>query len=221
MLMAFFQETAVPKKSSARWTQFNFQAVKRVIAHPAVLRISAILLLSQVSWSLYYQFIPPVLKTTLGFNAHALGLFVGLVAFWLALATSFGIKFLDMFFSLNEMLICALYLFLVGLILSAVFCFLHVTGASSIAIWLAAIPTAVGDVIAYSCLITLYSDVVEKEDQGKVMGMCFVVVALIWSLAGLFGGVMMSSYELLPLLVAPAGIIFSIILLHFGFLRKI
>lgn len=220
-LMYFFQETAITKPNAARWSQFNYQTIKRVLIHPHVLRISVILLLSQVSWSLYYQFIPPVLKTTLGFDAHALGLFVGLVAFWLAMATSFGIKFLDIFFSLKAMLLFSLYLVLMGLILSVGFCYYHVTGSSQLIIWLAAIPTAMGDVIAYSCLITLYSDVVEKDEQGKVMGMCFIVVALMWSLAGLLGGFMMSTHELLPLLVAPAGILLSILLLHLGFFKKI
>jgi len=68
--------------------------------------------------------------------------------------------------------------------------------------------------MAYSCLTTLYSDAVAKEDQGKVMGICFIIVSTIWSLAGLLGGVLMSIYALLPLIVAPIGVLSAIVALR-------
>lgn len=217
--VVFFRETLTIKRESARWNAFNFQTIKKVFSNKDVLRISAVLLLCQISWSLYYQFIPPILKNTLNFDAHQLGLFVGMVALWLALATSIGIHFLDRFFSLRQMLIASVYLILIGLVLTFVFCFLHQAGDSTFFIWFAAVPTAVGDVVAYSCLITLYSNVVEPHEQGKVMGVCFIVVALMWALTGLLGGVLMGAYGLLPLIVAPVGILFAIGLLHAGMVK--
>jgi DHA1 family tetracycline resistance protein-like MFS transporter len=217
LTVVIFDETLAVKRSNTTWNYFNYQTVKNVVTNPGVLRISAILLLSQISWSLYYQFIPPILKTALGFDAKALGIFVGLIAFWLALATTFGIKLLDKRFSLRQILFLSLYLVLFGLLLSVVFCFWHVSQKSLFLIWLAAVPTAIGDVIAYSCLITFYSNVVQKEEQGKVMGVCFIIIGLIWSSAGMLGGFLMSIYELLPLLVAPVGIVLAIALLHSRF----
>lgn len=215
-----FKETlikseVVPKKN------FNFQTIKKVFSNKDVLSISVILLLSQISWSLYYQFMPPILKTNLGFNAHYLGWFVGLIALWLALATGFGIRILDRFFSLKQMLIFSIYLILMGLIMSFLFCFFDLSGNYASFIWIAAIPTAVGDVIAYSCLIALYSNVVEKHEQGKVMGVCFIVVAIMWALTGVLGGALMSIYTLLPLIIAPVGILLAIGLLHSNFLKNI
>lgn len=205
-----FKETLETKRHISPWSEFNFATIKNVLFNPIVARISLILLLSQISWSTYYQFIPPILKTELGFNAHQLGLFVGFVAFWLALATSLGIKFLEQFFDLREMLVVSIYLLLLGLLLTFLFCYWH----WKVWVWAAAVPTAVGDVIAYSCLSALYSNVVDKPQQGKVMGVGFIVVALIWALMGLLGGMMMSVYGLLPLIVAPVGILVAILLLH-------
>lgn len=217
-----FKETHQPENRSKTWgSSFNFPLFKKVITNPQVLRVSAILLLSQISWSLYYQFIPPILKTTLNFDSHQLGLFVGMIAFWLALATGFGIRILEKFFSFRKILVLSLYLVLVGLLMSVVFCYWQLPGWGSLLIWLAAVPTAVGDVIAFSCLIALYSDGVEKAEQGKVMGICFIVVAVIWSLTGMLGGVLMSSAELLPLIVAPVGVLWAIILLHSKFEKSI
>jgi DHA1 family tetracycline resistance protein-like MFS transporter len=221
LTLVIFDETLLVKRSGAAWNYFNYQTIKKVITNPHVLRISVILLLSQISWSIYYQFIPPILKTALGFDAKALGIFVGMIAFWLALATTFGIRLLDKRFSLRQILFISLYMVLFGLLLSMFFCFWHISQKSFLLIWLAAVPTAIGDVIAYSCLITFYSNVVAKEEQGKVMGVCFIIIGLIWSLSAMFGGLLMSLYELLPLLVAPVGIILAIGLLHSRFGREL
>jgi MFS transporter, DHA1 family, tetracycline resistance protein len=215
-----FEETLVIHHKT-RIMQLHWQTFKKVAANKDVLRISAILLLSQISWSMYYQFMPPILKTSLGFDAYALGIFVGLIALWLALATGFGIRFLEKFISFKRMLICSLYCVLVGLLCSIIFTNFKLYGYGLLAVWCAAIPIAVGDVITYSCLTSLYSNAVEKSEQGKVMGVCFIVVGLIWSMTGLLGGFLMSYTELLPLYVAPLGIIAALILMHNDFGKKI
>lgn len=213
LTVVMFKETLAVKKQTS-WRVINRQVFKKVILNPQVIFISAILFLSQISWSMYYQLIPPILKTVFGFSAHSLGLFVGLIAFWLALATGIGIQVFRRFCSLQMMLYVSLYLVLIGLLITVLLSCLHLQSVAAHLIWLAAIPIAMGDVIAYSCLITLYSNVVEKEEQGTVMGVCFMVVAVIWSLTALLGGFMMSYVELLPLFVAPFGVFLAILLMH-------
>lgn len=214
LTVIIFTETLTEKRFHSPWAEFNWASIKTVFANSNVLRISLILMLSQISWSMYYQFMPPTLKTVLNFDAHQLGIFVGLVAFWLALATSVGIKILMRFFNLREILYLSLYLVLLGTVLTVVFCLLHLTGKWTSLIWLAAIPTAVGDVVAFSCLTAMYSDVVVRQEQGKVMGVCSIVIALIWAMTAMVGGMLMSISVLLPLIVAPIGILLAIGLLH-------
>lgn len=216
LTLVLFKET-LQKKSIHRWSEFNFRSIKHIFSHKKVLSISFILLLTQISWSLYYQFMPPILKTQLGFSANQLGLFVGMIAFWLALATAVGIKIIDQFFTFRQMFISSIYLILIGLILTLLFSFQETRSL----VWLASIPTAIGDVISYSCLITLYSDAVEKHEQGKVMGVCFIVVSLIWALTGLLGGFLMSLLGFLPLIVAPMGIILAIVFIQTGMLKEL
>lgn len=205
LTLLIFQETLVERRYSSPWKEFHWQSLKKVFTNPFVLRISCILLLSQISWSLYYQFIPPILKTEMGVSAHQLGVFVGLIALWLALATAFGIKFLEQFFTRQAILFLSLYLVLIGTLTTCLFFLLHLKGSWTLLIWASAIPTAIGDVIAFSCITSFYSDVVEKQEQGKVMGVCFMVIALIWAATAMMGGLLMSVYSLLPLIVAPVG----------------
>jgi DHA1 family tetracycline resistance protein-like MFS transporter len=220
LTLFLFKET-LAKQSSSFKEHFSFQSIKVIFSNPNVWRISVILLLSQISWSTYYQFMPPILKTVLHFDAHALGIFVGLVAFWLALATTFGIKILERFFNINYILKISLYWVLAGSLMSYLFCFFPLKGYGSLFVWLAAIPTAMGDVIAYSCLTAMYSNSVEKEAQGKVMGVCFTVIGLIWSLTAIVGGMLMSIQPLLPLLIAPLGILFAVVLTYVSSFKRL
>jgi len=211
LTLIFFKET-LRGKSHADFEGLQLKRIQTLFLNKKVRQISLLLLLVQISWSLYYQFIPPLIKTELQFTSHQLGLFVGLVALWLALATSFGIRVLYRFFSPSQMLLGSLYVVLIGIVLSALFCFLPLKGPF---IWFASIPTAVGDAIAFSCLTALYSNAVNEKDQGKVMGVCFVVIALVWSLTGLIGGFLMRFYPLLPLIIAPIGALLAIVVLSY------
>ena len=60
-------------------------------------------------------------------------------------------------------------------------------------LWISAAPIAIGDVVAYIAITTLYSNAVDKDNQGKVMGLCFIIISLTWALTALLGGVLASS----------------------------
>lgn len=210
--MYVFKETFIAK--TIKISHFDhLRRIKTVILNKNVLRISFILFLSQLTWSIYYQFIPPILKTTLHVSAKELGFFVGLIALWLTLATGLGIRLLERFWSLSRILLFSVYLVLGGILLSLLFCACQFT----LGIWLAAIPIAVGDVLIYSCITALYSDATESDNQGKVMGICFIIVSFAWGATGMFGGYLMSKSILLPLMIAPVGTLIALLLLHRGF----
>lgn len=219
-IVIYFMRETLNKRSDKKWSQFNFQVFKRILGHPDVLRISLVLLLIQLSWSTYYQFIPPILKTIYQFDSKQLGLFIGLIAFWLTVATSIGINILQRFMDVRQMLLISVYLVLGGMLLTLLAC-AKVLPFDSTLIWLGAIPTAMGDVVAYSCLTALYSNVVASEMQGKVMGVGFIVVSSVWATTGFCGGLLMSISTLLPLMIAPVGVIVAILLLRADFGRKL
>ncbi|MDX1901585.1 MAG: MFS transporter [Gammaproteobacteria bacterium] len=208
LVFILFRETFTKKAFVSPWQMMRWQNIRPVLLDRRVVKISTVLLLSQISWSLYYQFIPPIIKMLLHADAHMIGLFVGLIAFWLAIATAFGIRFLDSWMNPRQMLRFSLWLVFLGTLLTLFSFYQH----SLSLLWIAAIPVAVGDVVAFSCLTTSYSDVVQPEEQGRVMGVCFIVIALVWMLTGLVGSAMMSVHTLLPLIVAPIGIVAALVL---------
>jgi len=208
----YFKETLTTFPTAQKISQLNWPLLKKLFCSRDILWVSLVLMFSQVSWSLYYQFMPPLLKMLFHFDTHALGIFVGLIALWLALASAFAIKFLQRYCSLQQMLSVSLYLILLGLLVTIAAILL--ANKANACIWFAAIPTAVGDVIAYSCLVTLYSDRVPQAHQGKVMGICFVIVGLIWSSTAILGGMLLSLNPLWPVLISPIGMMICIVLMH-------
>lgn len=219
VVMYFMRETLVIREKK-KWSSVNLSALKYIITHPDVLRISLILFLIQLSWSTYYQFIPPILKTIYGFDSHQLGTFIGMIAFWLSIATGIGVNVLHRFMNARKMLLVSVYLVFFGLMITVLAC-AKILPFDTFLIWLGALPTAAGDVIAYSCLTALYSNVVAADEQGKVMGVGFLVVSTVWASTGFIGGILMSISPILPLVVAPLGIVAAILLIRTEFGHKL
>lgn len=178
--------------------------------------ISILLLLIQFSWSMYYQFMPPILKTIYGFDSNQLGFFIGMIAFWLAMTTGVIIPLLNKWMSIRNMLFCSVMLVIVGEISSIISC-TYGLGGNQIALWLAAMPVAAGDVLAYSCLSALYSNGVPIHHQGKTMGIIFIISGLTWSTTAILGGYLLSLSPILPLLIAPIGCVLALGLLQAKF----
>lgn len=150
-------------------------------------RLCLLLFLSQIVWSGYYQYMPPILKTQFHFEPHEVGLFVGLIALWLAIASGFVLPVLKRWFSLRKIAVVSLMLmFLGGLLTVLVVSFS--SSVSSLVLWLGAIPMAMGDVILYCAIVSLFSNIVAQEKQGMIMGWCFIIVSITWGSTGLLGG---------------------------------
>jgi len=210
LLTLFYFKETLPYQKKQREHRLSPSSILAVLKKKGVIHISLLLFLSQISWSLYYQFMPPVLKTQFHFSASQIGLFVGMIALWLALSTGICLKFATRYFSQRRLMLLSIFLVLIGLVLTIVAGLLSTTVNSLF--WLAAIPTAVGDVIAYSCITALYSQSVAPNEQGKVMGLCFIIVSVAWAGTGLIGGVLTSISALLPILIAPVGVLLILLL---------
>lgn len=168
-----------------------------------IIVISLLLFLCQFSWSMYYPFMPPLLKNATHYSSQMIGIFMSMIAFWLSIASLLGIRIAARYWSIQSILHYALILLLSGIILSLT-AVVYPTTLNAL-LWLSAAPIAIGDVIAYSCMITLYSHAVLPSEQGAVMGLCFIVVSLTWTITGLCGGWLVAMNPINSLLVAPIG----------------
>lgn len=210
----FFKETLEQPKKHISFSLVFGSIV--LLKHRRTLPLAILLACGQFSWSLYYQYAPPTLKLISDFSAANLGIFTGLMAFWVMLGGSLGIGLLRKKYSNTQILTAGLILQLIGslTILIGFYC------DQAWLIWLSSIPMASGDVITFSVISTLYSNLYGKQQQGQVMGACFLNAAAIWTITGLLGGYLIAENFLLPLLITPIAIILALLLKRWFYLES-
>ncbi len=218
LLSAWLVLAKVPEtlqhKAPPAWQSLRL-SLYQVLRNPRVIKISLLLILSQFSWSMYYQYMPPILTQELHFNASQIGLFLSSIAFWLILVASVGIKLLQKKLMPLKVVQMAGLLTLLGIVLTLLTFSLNRFMPCAWLIWLAAIPVAAGDVLSYIVFTTLYSDAVDTAQQGLVMGICLMSAQILWFLTGIIGGKLLGIYLLLPMLIAPIGALLLLMVLYF------
>lgn len=175
--------------------------------HPSVRVVACVFLLMQLGFSTYFQFILVLLKQKYNYQNWQLGVFNGFIGVCFALSLVIGMRILLKFWRINT--IAVISLFIVGLGEIAT-----VLVTPQVWVWVLAIPISAFDMIAYTALLTAFSDAVDKSAQGWVMGIAGAVMALTWAVTGL-------AANLLPLL-GTSGLIFigGLFLIASGLLMK-
>jgi MFS transporter, DHA1 family, tetracycline resistance protein len=193
---------------SYRYRSVNYEKIfwKRLFSSKVIL-ISIVLALTQISWRIYYLFVSPVLQMHFHYSATNVGLFLGLIALWLALASAFGVRWLNNHITIWKIIKYSCYAELLGLFMFILGSMFSLGVFSQYLIWSSAVPVAMSDVIIFCALTALYSQAVSEHDQGKIMGLCFVITAIVSSFSSFIGGFLMQINLNLPILCAPLGLI--------------
>jgi len=208
-----------PETLPSAQTAFNFTFKKMINDYKLLLcskpiRVLFLLLIfCQMSWSCYYEFIPAILKNVFHYSPSLLGLFIGLVAFWLILASSVLIRILLKFFNHTQLLWGSVVAILSGSLLSLLAIYDPTYLLSSSLIWLSAIPMAMGDVIFFSLFTTFLSSQVAADQQGKAMGLTLIIASAVWSIMALLGGYLLGISATAILLCIPLGAIILLFIL--------
>jgi len=209
MTYKLFQETYRPPIEKRYST---FKENLSLLAQKKIFKLSLILILTQISWRIYYQFMPPVLKITWHSSSTQIGIFMGLIALWLIIGSGFLIRPLKKYLTTQRIMQYSLYMMLLGALIAVMSILLTKHHLSEMLAWLSAIPIAIGDVILYSALSTLYSESVDAHHQGKIMGINIVLVSLVWTITGFLGGLLAAINIHIPILIAPVTLILLILL---------
>ena len=120
------------------------------------------------------------------------------------------LKILDKIFTAKHILYFAIISELFGLLLANLTNHLPTNIFNQILTWITAAPIAIGDVIIYSLITTFYSDAVSEHDQGKVMGINYIIVTIIWASTGIIGGCLAAININLPIIIAPLTLLLGI-----------
>ncbi len=197
----------------------------KLLRNPQIAWLFLLFILCQFSWSSYYEFIPPTLKNIFHFPPSLVGLFVGLIAFWLIIATGIMIRPLLKLFSYPQLLWMSTGAVAGGALMSLVASEYPFNAISLWLIWFSPLLTAMGDVIFFTLLVGFLAQAVPNYQLGRAMGLTRTLAYLVWSLTAMLGGLLLAWGYNHALALAPLGAIillgiFSFNTHSFQFLQK-
>jgi len=181
-----FEETFVSATTKKLHLLRPIRIFIEAFQHKSVRFLSIIFSLMQIGFSLYFQLILVLLNQRFYYSSWKLGVFNGFIGFGFVIALIFLMGLFLKFWKIGQI---AAYSFLItglGQIGSVLI-------PNLILIWILALPVATFDMLAYTAVLTSFSNAVDRKSQGWVMGISGSIMAFTWAITGL-------STNLIPLL---------------------
>ncbi len=163
--------------------------------------LSILFLCYMLAWSLYFQTINWFLLETFHYTTTKLGLFTGFIGVVFAITTSFVVRILLKFIS-SETATYATCSILMAIAAAG-----SAMSNSEITQWLWMIMLAGSEVLCFTFILSIFSNLADKDSQGWIMGVTGSLGAISWTIGGLVAGPLGYVSIHLPLWVA-AGLSF-------------
>ncbi len=157
--------------------------------------LTIIFLAMQLSWSFYSQASPAYLGKIFHYDNFQLGLFSGSLGIFIAVGGSVIMPILAKRVSLSTGGFLALSLMAMGLCIGFI-------EPNQVLFWSGLVINTIGAALAFSFIVTLFSQQVDATRQGWVMGLTGAIIALAWATTALFTGLLMSISSVLALWLA-------------------
>lgn len=170
--------------------------------------LSIIFFIFILGWSSFYSFIAMFLLKLYQFTPTQVSLYMA------AMGIGFGIGngYLSNFFAKRFPLILntIVSLFATSLMISSILLIRNV-----IICWAMIVPIAAAASVAYTSILTLFSNQVSAEKQGWVMGVSGSIMAFVFGIDGILVGIIAAWNDILPLAIAAACLFISGIVSYF------
>ena len=186
-----------------------------IIKTKHVMKLLIILILCQLSWGFYFEYMPPTLKIICHARPIDISHFIITVSLSLMIATTIIIQYFKKFFSMETIFKISLIMMISGFIITISILkqsqHHHFSG-----IYLAALLITSGDVIIYTILMNALASFIPSHAQGKLMGLDYIIITIVWSCIGLLGGWLLALNPHYPSYAFPIGIIILTIICFFN-----
>lgn len=153
----------------------------------------------QMGFSLYFQFIIVHMRTAYNYTNWQLGAVQGMIGLGFAIGILIGMPLCVNRYKVHHIALTTLTLTGLGQLLVYVM-------PSPLWQWPLAVVIAVFDIMAFACLLTLFSNAVDAQSQGWVMGISGAVMAFAWMVTG-FGSNLLSILSSAGLIAIGGGLL--------------
>lgn len=207
LLFVIFQETFLRTKKLHLKLHYAIKIFIDAFKNEKIRELSIVLFVLIFGWSGVYSFISMYLLNVYHFNSLQTGLYMGLMGVGFGIGTGFLIEPLTKRFTLKQCTIANTLLAALGVILT-------VTAPSVTYVWIYDAFIGLTMAVAYSTMLTLFSNQVDARSQGWVMGITGAVMAFAFGLSGFLVGLLANLKPSTPLVVAATSLILSAILME-------
>jgi DHA1 family tetracycline resistance protein-like MFS transporter len=214
LLYFTFAETFTRSKALNIRLHYALQIFKEAFQSKRIRMLSLVLLVETVGWSEYFTFVSQFLLRRFYYSAQEISFFIAV----LAVGFSFGFGCLvdpaSKRFNLKKCVI-------VNLWIASGLCLFTAITQNTAFIWIAAIVIGMSMAVLYSLLITLFSNQVNADEQGWVMGITNSVGALSFGITSFMSGFVTYFGPAVPIYLAAAGLGAAAIILAFANLTRV
>lgn len=214
LLSWIFQETFLRTQKIRLKLHYALEIFVAAFKHEKIRELSIVLLVMIFGWSGVYAFISMYLLHVYHFSSLENGFYMGLLGIGFGIGTGFLVDPLTQRFSLSQCMMA-------NCLLAALGTALTITAPSEIYVWIYDVFIGIAMAIAYSTILTLFSNQVDANSQGWVMGITGAVMAFAFGLNGLLVGLLANLSAEAPLIVAIFSLILSAALMKILFHDRI
>lgn len=169
--------------------------------------LSIIFLVFIFGWSGFYSFISMYLLRVYQFSALKNGFYMGLMGAGFGIGTGFLIEPLTKRFSFKTCMI-------VGCAFCALGTILTITATNELYIWFDVLLISISIAIAYTAILTLFSNQVDEDAQGWVMGITGAIMAFAYGINGLLLGLLTNLSPQMPLIISATFLVLSAVCMY-------
>lgn len=176
--------------------------------HEKIRMLSLIFLIMVFGWSSYYTFISMYLLKKYHLDAFHITLFMAVMGVGFGIGNGFFADYCAKRFNLQTTVITTLILGAAGILIT-------VLSNAVFYAWVFIIPIAALLSIAYAIILTMFSNQVDDNAQGWVMGITGAILALTFGINSLLLGILANFGVNVPLYISTAGLALSGLLMIF------
>ncbi|KTD24828.1 MULTISPECIES: MFS transporter [Legionella] len=200
LLQWSFKETFVKASNThtIRW-HHAVHIFMSAFQHDSIKKYSFVLLIMIFGWSNYFSFISMYLSQTYHYSTMENSFFLAVMGLGFSLGCGYIVNYCTKRYAFESIVI-------VGLMITAALVLLTLVASQEWVAWVAALMIGMSLSVAYSVLLTIFSNQVNGNEQGWVMGVTGSVMALCFGLTSVFTGFIAQIGAVLPMMLATLGL---------------
>lgn len=201
-----YRDTARPRADARRLGDIDLlmgvRGFRAALVDPAIRRLIAIFAFMQVAWGTYFLFLPSLFFERFDLDAGTISLIMGLLGLGFCVAYGVCLPWLQKRASARSIAAW-------GLWATAALMLVSLASYELAVQWAVAFPLATVVSIAYGAIITQFSDAVDGERQGWILGITISVTALAWGCSSIAAGFLSGLDYMAPFVLAIVALLAS------------